>query len=414
MKEKIYRGLVPLTILGLLLFALAESMVDAGSSVQSLTTDASGKITAHQRDGTSDQIASTSGGHFTIEDRITVYKPPGAAVLEIGELSKQVSATGTFSIASTGDGNVTPGTELVFSTRDSGGNLDTALTIENDQDLHVNEELGVGVSPTSPLHVSGDKDGGFHSQLINTDTSGTDVNGLLVQSSDSSTEVALRVSNSAGAALFDIKGDGDVIMGSPAASVRGLNIETIGTGQPGITLYQQGSSNRLFDALQRAGDDKGQVRVYSGGSVVAEIDEESEIPVRTDGNCGVGNVCSGAFTPTLDSFGGSTACTTMTPSEGYFMRVGRFITFHGEFDTTGCGTDWNFEMTLPEGDGTALNEVFGNDYELSGTGGRINDNLVNPNVLICEAQATEAKAVCFGNSTTDSQPVKYQLTYQLP
>ncbi len=74
---------------------------------------------------------------------------------------------------------------------------------------------------------------------------------------------------------------------------------------------------------------------------------KTEISVRTDSNCGIGNVCSGTYTPTLTN---TTNVASSTASAfTFFTRNGDYIDVYGtlDLDPTSASTLTLLDISLP-------------------------------------------------------------------
>lgn len=150
------------------------------------------------------------------------------------------------------------------------------------------------------------------------------------------------------------------------------------------------------------------VRVNSSGIF------EAQVPIN---NCSLtnSNICSGEFTATTSALGGSSACTTITTNPTMMWgRIGHYMTTHFQIDTTGCGTDWNFEITLPNGDGGTMSTNFTSNIDVAGIGARSNDNLTaGKNEISCRAIVSTPRAICYGTSGNDATPAHIVLNFTI-
>lgn len=80
--------------------------------------------------------------------------------------------------------------------------------------------------------------------------------------------------------------------------------------------------------------------------VTIKADGKTELSVRTDSNCGIGNVCSGSLAPNpvVESCAG-----TVSGDRAQWMRVGEVITMSGVLNLAGggCNTNQTIEIDVP-------------------------------------------------------------------
>jgi hypothetical protein len=86
-------------------------------------------------------------------------------------------------------------------TEDSAITWTTAMTVTN------TGNVGIGTSPSSPLHVSAAMNTGWLAQFINTGT-GTDANGVLIKAGVDNSDYILRLQTQSGAEVLQVKYDG--------------------------------------------------------------------------------------------------------------------------------------------------------------------------------------------------------------
>jgi len=106
----------------------------------------------------------------------------------------------------------------------------------------------------------------------------------------------------------------------------------------------------------------------STDSFITKGDGKTELSVRSDASCGVGNVCSGTFTSADTN---NVNMDAVTANIGQFIRVGNVVTysFSVSVDPTTASSLASFRVDLPQtpGNFTAQREAVGSCIEDSAT-----------------------------------------------
>jgi len=135
--------------------------------------------------------------------------------------------------------------------------------------------VGIGTtSPTAALHVQKSISGGFAGTVYNTQSTGGF--GLSVRGGNSSSEDALRVQNVGGSYLLNVKGDGNV---------------GIGTTAPSVQLDIEDSGNVIVDLNTTTANANTTVRFQESGTVKATMGYEgtSDVVLIANGGFTAGN-----------------------------------------------------------------------------------------------------------------------------
>ena len=218
--------------------------IDAGSSVQSLTTDASGKIVAHKRDGGSTAVLNDDGnGKFAIP--VGSFTP-----------TADVDIRGTLYV-----GGAVPDTfsDAPMAVRRSPEHSSTLDLFR--QSAAAGWGLNVTNSATGNFEINKVGEGSTGTKLTVKNNGDLDIaNDLFVNAGFAEISQNLRMSN------------GDVCGNNSSPCI------TTKTGTD-TGIYWPGS---------------GEVGVSGGGNigVLVKSNGDAELNVGTDGDCGIGNVCS--------------------------------------------------------------------------------------------------------------------------
>ena len=238
-------------------------------------------------------------GRLTLNQNVTI----GGATPSNGNLII-TDGTNTLGI----DSNEIHSTSAMYIGTNSGD-----LVLRPDGNTTVtNGKLGVGTtSPTAALHVQKAISGGFAGTIYNTQATGGF--GLSVRGGNSSSQDALRVQNVGGTYLLNVKGDGNVGIGTTSPQSKldvSHTIRTIGAATP--------SSGKGVEIRYLSGD-VGSVLSYNR-------DSSSYTPLRLEGSV-ITLRESGSAVLTVD--GGNVGIGTTSPAKKLDVRGGYFITSDG-------------------------------------------------------------------------------------
>ncbi len=104
------------------------------------------------------------------------------------------------------------------------------------------------------------------------------------------------------------------------------------------------------------GDGNGEIQLHTSNSgaggvaarAIIRDDGDLEASVDTGGDCGIGNVCSGTYNPTVTNVSPAGLNASITGSQVIYTRVGDIVTMSFQFDTASItNTSLEFRITLP-------------------------------------------------------------------
>lgn len=174
-----------------------------------------------------------------------------------------------------------------------------------------------------------------------------------------------------------------------------------------VSLRLQGSGgsweigNNTGNALQ----------FYSGSNLRATISSAGsfETNVRTDGNCGIGNICSGTNSPAITN---GTNVSSSANADCQWMRVGNTVTVSCIYDmntTSGAGTASDFGIDLPIASNFTTIRQLGGTFT-SGTQG----SPTSGEIVICYSDISNDRATCnFKAYSTTNRTWAGSFTYKI-
>ena len=166
-------------------------------------------------------------------------------------------------------------------------------------------DVGIGTtSPSAALHVQKDVSGGFAGYLYNTQSTGGF--GLSVRGGNSSSEDALRVQNVGGTYLLNVKGDGNVGIGTTAPAALLTVSNTVDNGAA-VRVQRTNTLSGSYTELGTVGG-SGRIESFNGnltvGADASNTDSSSVIQFKVDnsekaritsaGNVGIGTISPGS------------------------------------------------------------------------------------------------------------------------
>jgi hypothetical protein len=92
-----------------------------------------------------------------------------------------------------------------------------------------------------------------------------------------------------------------------------------------------------------------QITSAGGTSLTATADGKTELNVRTDASCGIGNICSGTYSASANS--GSNVTVSLVANT-QFLKVGEMVIISGRINSDPTALNWSYRLTLPSGIGT--------------------------------------------------------------
>lgn len=275
--------------------------------------------------------------------------------------------------ASTGDARIISDTGVV----ELENNGAVRLQLESDGDVVATNHLGVGISPVWDFHVHNDSAANTFIKVSNTATGSETSSGLdLGVLASGEAFVLQREALSLGlwtgeVKRVDIEADGDTIvnerlMVGGSSPVQRLSVGnatsatqeaiyiandsgsvTIGASQGGGTLClsdSDGAANVCAGStLELGAGNTVRAKINSGGTF--------EATVRTDGNCGIGNICSGGWTPTITGI--SNFSSVGGNKINRFMKMGNQMLITGwHYIFPAAAGNMAYRMTLPTAAGS--------------------------------------------------------------
>jgi hypothetical protein len=162
-------------------------------------------------------------------------------------------------------------------------------------------DVGIGTtSPSAALHVQKDVSGGFAGYLYNTQSTGGF--GLSVRGGNSSSEDALRVQNVGGTYLLNVKGDGNVGIGTTAPAALLTVSNTVDNGAA-VRVQRTNTLSGSYTELGTVGG-SGRIESFNGNLTVGadasntdsssviqfKVDNSEKARITSDGNVGVGTI----------------------------------------------------------------------------------------------------------------------------
>lgn len=126
-------------------------------------------------------------------------------------------------------------------------------------------------------------------------------------------------------------------------------VQLIASMTPGSTAVREATTTRsgLVDTAAQSFAGKKELTNGLSSTTVFDVDAtDVELDVRTDGNCGIGNLCSGTYTPT------TTLNSNLTSVSGFvtgYIRVGNIVTVwvRANVDPISSATTTSFNFSLP-------------------------------------------------------------------
>jgi hypothetical protein len=311
--------------------------------------------------------------------------------------------------------------------------LDGAVTINesgNDVDFRVESDTnangiffdgtngysGFGIIPSYKFHVESSVSNDYVAKLGNTDA--TNGYGLFVQTNNTTaSKYALHLYNGVTSLLL-VGNDGNTTINSNVG-IGGVpstwHLEVIGTGAGAGIGIQNTTGSDYTSALYTSNTGYFAIRHDAGGSATSDrllIDSsgKTELSVRTDSDCGIGNVCSGIYTPVGNgNINHTTGNITELPVT--FSVVGYALTITGRVDvfpTAGGLAQTQIRLTIPSG------FTLDNEYYDCGGSGTVQQaaGTAMDSAYVSTSSTTEFSLTWNAGSAT-SQALSFTATCQL-